>query len=47
MTLTSDIDVRIYQFEGTGTAPNTHCSLTFTTQARKLVTQELLKGGDT
>lgn len=41
VTLTSDIDIRIYQFEGTGTAPNTHCSLTFTTQARKAITQEI------
>lgn len=41
VTLTSDVDIRIYQFEGTGTAPNTHCSLTFTTQARKAITQEI------
>ncbi|CAE7260414.1 CFAP47 [Symbiodinium sp. CCMP2456] len=41
VTLTSDVDIRIYQFEGTGTAPNTHCSLTFTTQARKPITQEI------
>jgi len=41
VTLTSDVDIRIYQIEGTGTAPNTHCSLTFNTQARKPVTQEI------
>eukprot|EP00927_Polykrikos_kofoidii_P033789 TRINITY_DN28631_c0_g1_i1.p1 TRINITY_DN28631_c0_g1~~TRINITY_DN28631_c0_g1_i1.p1 ORF type:complete len:1661 (+),score=302.97 TRINITY_DN28631_c0_g1_i1:478-4983(+) len=41
VTLTSDVDIRIYSFEGTGTAPNTHCALTFNTQARKHVTQEI------
>ncbi|CAE8643317.1 unnamed protein product, partial [Polarella glacialis] len=41
VTLTSDTDIRIYQIEGTGTAPNTHCTLTFHTQARKHVTQEI------
>jgi len=41
VTLTSDTDIRIYQIEGTGTAPNTHCSLNFHTQARKHVTQEI------
>merc|ERR1719440_741626 len=39
--LTSDVDIRIYQIEGQGSAPNTHCSLTFNTQARKAVTQEI------
>jgi len=39
--LTSDVDIRMYQIEGTGTAPNTHCALTFHTQARKHVTQEI------
>merc|ERR1719401_3203999 len=39
--LTSDVDVRIYQIEGQGSAPNTHCSLSFTTQARKPITQEI------
>jgi hypothetical protein len=39
--LTSDVDIRIYQIEGQGSAPNTHCSLTFNTQARKPVTQEI------
>eukprot|EP00929_Paragymnodinium_shiwhaense_P088700 TRINITY_DN49010_c0_g1_i1.p1 TRINITY_DN49010_c0_g1~~TRINITY_DN49010_c0_g1_i1.p1 ORF type:complete len:2929 (-),score=783.00 TRINITY_DN49010_c0_g1_i1:108-8894(-) len=41
VTLTSDIDIRIYQIEGTGAAPNSHCALTFTTQARKHITQEV------
>lgn len=41
VTLTSDVDIRIYQIEGTGTAPNTHCALHFNTQARKPVTQEI------
>lgn len=41
VTLTSDVDIRIYQIEGTGTAPNTHCFLTFNTQARKYLTQEI------
>jgi len=41
VTLTSDVDIRIYQIEGTGTAPNTHCTLNFHTQARKHVTQEI------
>jgi hypothetical protein len=41
ITLTSDTDLRIYQIEGTGTAPNTRCSLTFSAQARKSVTQEI------
>jgi hypothetical protein len=39
--LTSDVDIRIYQIEGQGSAPNTHCSLTFNTQARKHVVQEI------
>mmetsp|Transcript_20679 Transcript_20679/g.39293 ORF Transcript_20679/g.39293 Transcript_20679/m.39293 type:complete len:2902 (+) Transcript_20679:155-8860(+) len=39
--LTSDVDIRIYQIEGQGSAPNTHCALTFNTQARKHVTQEI------
>merc|ERR1719399_1834597 len=41
ITLTSDVDLRIYQIEGTGTAPNTRCSLTFNAQARKSVMQEI------
>jgi len=41
VTLTSDVDIRIYQIEGTGTAPNTHCALQFHTQARKYITQEI------
>lgn len=41
VTLTSDVDIRIYQMEGIGTAPNTYCSLTFHTQARKHITQEI------
>merc|ERR1719161_2536405 len=41
ITLTSDVDLRIYQIEGTGTAPNTRCALTFNAQARKSVTQEI------
>jgi hypothetical protein len=41
VTLISDVDIRIYQIEGTGTAPNTHCFLTFNTQARKYVVQEI------
>jgi hypothetical protein len=41
VTLTSDVDIRVYQIEGTGTAPNTQCSLVFNTQARKPVTQEI------
>jgi hypothetical protein len=41
VTLTSDVDIRVYQIEGTGTAPNTQCSLVFNTQARKSVTQEI------
>jgi hypothetical protein len=41
VTLTSDVDIRIYQIEGTGTAPNTYCSLDFNTQARKHVIQEV------
>jgi len=39
--LTSDVDIRIYQIEGQGSAPNTHCSLAFNTQARKPLTQEI------
>jgi len=39
--LTSDVDIRIYQIEGQGSAPNTHCSLNFNTQARKHVVQEI------
>jgi len=35
------VDIRIYQIEGTGTAPNTQCSLQFHTQARKPVVQEI------
>eukprot|EP00931_Biecheleriopsis_adriatica_P036216 TRINITY_DN2086_c0_g1_i7.p1 TRINITY_DN2086_c0_g1~~TRINITY_DN2086_c0_g1_i7.p1 ORF type:complete len:2928 (-),score=554.29 TRINITY_DN2086_c0_g1_i7:9-8792(-) len=41
VTLTSDVDIRIYQIEGTGTAPDTHCSLVFHTQARKAIIQEI------
>lgn len=41
VTLTSDVDIRVYQIEGTGTAPNTHCALTFQTQARKPVVQDI------
>jgi len=41
VTLTSDVDIRIYQIEGTGTAPNTHCALNFHTQARKPILQEI------
>lgn len=41
VTLTSDVDIRIYQIEGTGTAPNTHCALSFQTQARKHIVQEI------
>lgn len=41
VTLTSDVDVRCYSIEGTGTAPNTHCALNFQTQARKAITQEI------
>lgn len=39
--LTSDVDTRVYQVEGIGTAPNTHCALRFTTQARKHIIQEI------
>lgn len=41
VTLTSDVDIRIYQIEGTGTAPNTHCMLNFHTQARKHIVQDI------
>ncbi|CEM06420.1 unnamed protein product [Vitrella brassicaformis CCMP3155] len=41
ITLTSAYDVRVYAIEGTATAPNTHCTLTFNTTARKSITQEL------
>mmetsp|Transcript_76352 Transcript_76352/g.221693 ORF Transcript_76352/g.221693 Transcript_76352/m.221693 type:complete len:2886 (+) Transcript_76352:129-8786(+) len=41
VTLTSDVDIRCYQIEGTGTAPNTHCALNFQTQARKEIIQEI------
>lgn len=41
LTLTSPVDVRIYQIAGTGTAPNTRCSLEFHTHARSPVVQEI------
>ena len=37
----SPVDVRIYQIAGTGTAPNTRCSLQFRTHARSPIVQEI------
>ncbi|CAD7959898.1 unnamed protein product [Amoebophrya sp. A25] len=41
ITLVSSLDIRIYQVEGTGTAPNTRCALSFMTHARQEVIQEI------
>jgi len=41
VTLTSAMDTRIYQIEGTGTAPNTRAALNFHTQARRPITQDI------
>ncbi|CAD7936763.1 unnamed protein product [Amoebophrya sp. A120] len=41
ITLHSNLDTRIYQIEGTGTAPNTKCAMTFHSHARQEVIQEI------
>jgi len=41
IVLRSDTDFRIYTLEGTGTAPNTRCALTFQAHSRETVLQEI------